>query len=216
MRPDWDTVITPVVDYLRDRQDVDPSRIALAGLSLGGFLGPRAASKEHRLAALIADSGSFDMFAGALTRMPKPLANGYEGGHAWAREALKTLLRQLSEKPTGGWAIRRGMTVHGVDSPLAYFDALREYRLGGFAEQIDCPTLVTHAEGDDIGASAPQLFDALTVPDKKLVRFTVAEGGGDHCEAGARSLFDATAFGWLDERLHPRRVASLDDSSRDA
>ena len=135
MRPDWDTVITPVVDLPARAAGRRPTRIALAGLSMGGFLGPRAASKEHRLAALIADSGSFDMFAGALTRMPKPLANGYEAGHTWAREALKTLLHQVSEKPTGGWALRRGMTVHGVDSPLAYFDALREYRLGGFADR---------------------------------------------------------------------------------
>lgn len=207
MRADWDTVITPVVDFLLTRTDVDPARIALAGLSMGGFLGPRAAGKEHRLAALIADSGAYDMFGSALDRMPKPIAKGYQAGHRMARAALAEILDSMAKKPTAGWGLRRGMVVHGVDSPLAYMDALRDYRLDGYVQTITCPTLVTHAEGDAIGASAPQTFDALTVADKELIRFTAAEGADDHCEAAARTLFDTRAFGWLDDRLHPESVA---------
>lgn len=86
-------------------------------------------------------------------------------------------------------------------------DAMIDFRLDGCAQTITCPTLVTHAEGDAIGACAPQTFDALTVADKQLIRFTVAEGAGDHCEAGARTLFDARAFGWLDDRLAGRPAA---------
>ena len=56
-RPDWENVITPVVDYLRSRPDVDPARIALTGWSLGGELAIRAAAFEHRLAAVVADPG---------------------------------------------------------------------------------------------------------------------------------------------------------------
>jgi hypothetical protein len=37
LRPDWEAVITPVVEYLLTRADVDPARIALIGLSLGGL-----------------------------------------------------------------------------------------------------------------------------------------------------------------------------------
>ena len=40
---------------------VDPDRIALNGWSLGGYLAPRAASGEHRLAACIADPGLWGM-----------------------------------------------------------------------------------------------------------------------------------------------------------
>jgi alpha-beta hydrolase superfamily lysophospholipase len=207
MRPDWDAVITPVVDFLLARTDVDPNRVALAGLSMGGFLAPRAAAKEHRLAALIADSGSYDMYAGAIARVPKPIAKGYEAGNKLARTALAEVLNGLAKKPTAGWGLRRGVVVHGVDSPLAYFDVMKDYRLDGYAQTITCPTLVTHAEGDGIGASAPQTFAALTVPDKQLITFTAAEGAGDHCEAGARTLFDARAFGWLDDRLHPESLA---------
>ena len=70
-RPDWDAVVTPAVDWLRARRDVDPDRIALMGMSFGGLLAPRAAATEHRLAALIAYDGLYS-FADAVHRMVGP------------------------------------------------------------------------------------------------------------------------------------------------
>ena len=72
----------------------------------------------------------------------------------------------------------------------------------GRAADITCPTWVCNAEGDDISASAPQLVDAMTC-EKTYVHFTAAEGAGDHCEQGARALYHARSFAWLDELLHP-------------
>ena len=40
-RFDWEAVITPVVDYLLTRGDVDPGRIALYGISQAGYWVPR-------------------------------------------------------------------------------------------------------------------------------------------------------------------------------
>jgi alpha-beta hydrolase superfamily lysophospholipase len=206
MRPDWGAVITPVVDYLLTRPDVDPARIALIGLSLGGYLAPRAASVEHRLAACIADCGSYDLFAAALRRIPAPLARGLADGQPLATAVLRRVLRSLASKPTAGWALRRGQLVHGVSSPIDYLLALREYSLKDHAAQITCPTLVCDAEGDDISASAPQLAEALTC-EKQYIHFTAAEGAGDHCEAGARTLYHARSFGWLDGLLRPNLEA---------
>jgi dienelactone hydrolase len=79
LRPDWENVITPVFDYLAAQPGVDSRRIALIGWSLGGYLAPRAASGEHRLAACIADCGSFDLHAAAIERIPGPLAAGLSG-----------------------------------------------------------------------------------------------------------------------------------------
>lgn len=42
-RPDWEKVITPVVDYALTRKEVDPQRIAIQGISQGGYWVPRAA-----------------------------------------------------------------------------------------------------------------------------------------------------------------------------
>jgi alpha-beta hydrolase superfamily lysophospholipase len=202
LRPDWAAVITPVVDYLLARPDVDRARVALIGLSLGGFLAPRAASAEHRLAACIADCGSYDLFAAALRRIPGPLAGGLAHGQPLAGAVLRRVLQALASKPTAGWALRRGQLVHGAASPIDYLLALREYSLKDHAARITCPVLVCDAEGDDISASAPQLVGALTC-EKQYIHFTAAEGAGDHCEAGARTLYHARSFGWLDGLLHP-------------
>jgi hypothetical protein len=56
-RPDWEKAVTPVVDFALKQPSVDPKRIALMGVSLGGYLAPRAAAFEPRLAALIANDG---------------------------------------------------------------------------------------------------------------------------------------------------------------
>ncbi len=200
MRPDWEAVITPVLDYALTRPDVDPARVALIGLSLGAYLAPRAASAEHRLAACIADCGSFDLFDAALQRIPGPLAAGLTDGPALPAAALRRILPMLARKPTAGWALRRGLLVHGVSSPIDYLLALRPYSLKDHASKITCPVLVCDAEGDGISASAPQLVEALTC-EKQYLHFTAAEGAGDHCEAGARTLYHARSFGWLDSIL---------------
>jgi len=36
-----------------------------------------------------------------------------------------------------------------------------------------------------------------------IVTFTAAEGAGDHCESGARTLFHARMFSWLDPIMKP-------------
>lgn len=64
LRPDWERVVEAVVDFALTLPNVDAGRIAISGWSLGGYLGLRAASGEHRLAACIADPGLFGMSAG--------------------------------------------------------------------------------------------------------------------------------------------------------
>ena len=46
--PGWERVITPIVDWLRGRPEVDRKRISLVGQSFGGYLTARAAAYEHR------------------------------------------------------------------------------------------------------------------------------------------------------------------------
>src|SRR5262249_7319070 len=82
-----------------------------------------------------------------------------------------------------------------------------EYTLEGRAGAIACPSLICSAEGDEIGATAKQLFDAVAGP-KRFQRFTVAEAAGTHCECGARLLFNQRAFDWLDEMLKPTTPAA--------
>jgi len=208
LRPDWESVISAVVDYALARADVASDRLALIGLSLGGYLAPRAASGEHRLAACIADCGAFDIFESFLARLPEALSTRVRDGNSAAEALLRPLLTTMMHSATGGWALRRMQLVHGITDPIDLINATRDYSLVGRAENITCPTFVCNAEGDDISASAPELFAALTC-DKEFVTFTAAEGAGDHCEAAARSIYHARSFGWLDWILSQQSSSSL-------
>jgi hypothetical protein len=64
LRADWEAVTKAVVDFAETLALVDPRRIALSGWSLGGHLAPRAVSGEPRIAALIADPGTWSIADG--------------------------------------------------------------------------------------------------------------------------------------------------------
>jgi alpha-beta hydrolase superfamily lysophospholipase len=63
IRGDYEAAVTAVVDYVETRRDLDPARIGLWGVSLGGYYAPRAAAFEKRVKACIALSGPFEWIA---------------------------------------------------------------------------------------------------------------------------------------------------------
>jgi hypothetical protein len=72
-RPDWERVITPVVDAMLLRREVDPKRIALVGISQGGYWAPRALAFEHRIAAGVADPGVWNVSEPWLIHLPQAM-----------------------------------------------------------------------------------------------------------------------------------------------
>lgn len=57
---DYERAATAVVDWIETRKDLKADRIAVWGVSLGGYYSPRAAAFEKRLKACIALSGPFE------------------------------------------------------------------------------------------------------------------------------------------------------------
>jgi pimeloyl-ACP methyl ester carboxylesterase len=200
MRPDWEAVIPPVVDAMLERSEIDPKRIALLGRSFGGYLAPRAASGEPRLAALIADPGQYDLGAGLSERMPKQLFDRLDDDSDEAREAFQSLVASEHGRRLFG----PRMAVHGAKTVQEYCRMIRDYTMSGRAESIRCPTLVCDNETDAISTGqGQQLYDELRCP-KDFVRFTAGEGAEGHCEGMAAVVFYERAFDWLDSTLGER------------
>src|SRR5256714_7138122 len=57
---DYERAASAVCDWIEERSDLDAKRIAIWGVSLGGYYAPRAAAYEKRIRACIALSGPFD------------------------------------------------------------------------------------------------------------------------------------------------------------
>jgi alpha-beta hydrolase superfamily lysophospholipase len=193
---DWETVVTPVVDYLLTRPEVDPARLALMGISLGGYLASRAAAFEYRVAALIANDGLYTFHFSEKARAVTRVAS------LFGRNVAQYALKKVRQRNSGiRWAIENGMFTFHVGSIWELIDATECWSLEGVASKITCPTLVCEAEGDQFFAGQPQmLYDALTCP-KTLMRFTAEDGAEEHCQYGALLLFNHRVFEWLDTTL---------------
>src|SRR5260370_38011871 len=59
-RPDYEVPTAAIVDHLEQRPDIDPDRVGLLGISLGGYYAPRGAAFEHRIKACAAWCGVWD------------------------------------------------------------------------------------------------------------------------------------------------------------
>ncbi len=199
-RYDWEKVVTPVVDYaLTKPKDVDPKRLALMGISMGGYLAARAAAFEHRIAACILYNGVFDGYDAFASSFPKSLLTAIENGNT---EVVNTVLDILSESdPNIRFNMKHGMWTSGVNTPFELIQKSKNYTIKDIAQNIKCPTLVLEAEKDDSFPGQPKkVFDALTCP-KKYVLFTTEEGAEEHCQCGAPALSNQRIFDWLDDTI---------------
>ena len=190
-RPDYESVLTPVIDWLLTRDDIDPGSLILIGRSFAGYLAPRAAAFEHRLAALVVDPAQPNM----ADRLPSGIA-------AKAASPVVRIQMRFSESRREFFGAR--MAAHGIRDVGVYFTELRRYNMLNVANQISCPTLIVECENDFAGGSGQDLKDAMSTRTD-LVRLGVSQGAEGHCAGLGQEIWSETVYGWLSQVLkNPR------------
>lgn len=199
-RPDWEAVIRPVVDFALGIKGVDARRIGLMGLSFGGFLAPRAAALEPRLALCIANPGVLDW--GASIRAHFESIPGMMGLYERSPDSFDRAMRALARLwPTADWWLRDACRKHGVATPYELFRSLEDYDNTPYAERIRCRTLIMDGTAEAFsGGQAEQLFDALRCP-KELMLFDAASTAQLHCQNGGTAHAAERLFDWLADAL---------------
>ena len=199
-RPDWEKVITPVVEHLLTRPDVDPGKIALLGVSQAGYWVPRSVAFEHRIAAAVADPGVVNVFTTMTKQIPHFLARMIDAGEAEKFDQDMELALKFSAPTRAMMAFR--MRPYGTTSPYEFFTAARAYALTDeVIGQISCPVLVTDPDHEQFWpGQSRELYGKL--PDgKALIRFTEEEGADSHCEPAGQGVRGERIFDWLDQHI---------------
>jgi len=196
MRPDWEAVITPVVDYAVTRNEIAAEGIVLFGYSLGGYLVARAAAFEHRVTALILDDGIYDFHAALAGNLPLFLGSWIEEGRDDVAVPVLTMIAAANMQVR--WALRNGMWVFGAESFADVIRKVRDYSLNGIAHQIVAPTLIMDGANHQFLKGQPQLVQkAFTGASTTLVTLRA----GEHTHGGGLGLAHQTMFDWLDATL---------------
>jgi pimeloyl-ACP methyl ester carboxylesterase len=200
--PEWWEVVTPVVDYLSTRPDVDMSSLALAGISFGGSLAPRVAAYDHRFAAVIAIDGMYSLQAAFEIDIPPALVKLFKSGN---KTAFDYELNQIRLDPTVPsslrWLIDQGLFAFHTSSPFDWFSQLGAYSLDGLYGNITCPVFVGDGQDDvQVPGQAQVVADALG-DRATLYKFNNSLGAGQHCQIGAEPYLAQVSLDWFQEVL---------------
>lgn len=172
-----------VVDWLETRQDVDPRRIGLEGVSLGGYYCPRAVAFEPRFAMGVV----------------------WGANHDW-RDVQKKRLSKEGDFPVPHyWDHVRW--VWGGETTDEFMKIAERVHLDGILDRIRVPFLVTHGEKDSqIPLKwAQRTYDQLVnSPRRELKIFTDREGGVQHSSFDNSANAGAYIADWVAEVLGGR------------
>jgi pimeloyl-ACP methyl ester carboxylesterase len=179
-RPDTEVAIGACIDYLSKRGDVDPSRIAFyGGGEPGGWVAVRAAAREPRIAACVADPYVADSDA-ILSVFHRPdVAALSEGPQTVPGQAQQTA-RFYEGEPGRGYP-----------------------RLVAEPQKIQCPLLCLNDPSDDeeLRRQAAAAVEAAPNPASRHQVFTPDDGTVLYRQLDNFSLKHRVMFDWLDEVL---------------
>lgn len=200
-RPDWEAVLTPVLDAMVARPDVDADRIAVIGISQAGFWVPRAISFEHRFAAAVIDPGVVDVSTSWMASLPGHMKKQLEEGNKHSFDQEMSWAERFS-RSTRAVLHFRGEPF-GIDSGSRYdlYQEVLRYRLGDEVKNVSTPVLITNPEDEQFWPGQSQRLYDMLPGAKTLAEFTALEGANRHCEPMAPAVRNARIFDWLDQYL---------------
>lgn len=168
------------VDWLEQQPDVDPRRIGMTGISLGGHFAPRAVAYEPRFAS------------GAV----------WGANHNW-REVQDKRMKREGENPVPHyWA--HVMWAFGAQDMDEFLEKSQGMNLNGHMDRIKVPFLVTHGAQDrqiSVGYADDLYEQLVNSPRREKVIFTAREGGVEHVGADNMSYGRDCIADWFAETL---------------
>ncbi len=197
-RPDWEAVLTPVIDALMGRNDVEGSALFAYGCSQAGYWVTRALAFEHRFVAAAVDPGVMDVSAPWLTYLPPQLVAVLKAGD---KEVFNAAMAEAAKNPK----MAEVMAARGrpFAKPTAYdtFAAALEYNLRDVIGRIKTPLLITDPDEETFWpGQSKELYEKLT-GERELLHFSRDDGANWHCEPMGRVAVELKMLDYFQDHL---------------
>ena len=193
---EWEKPVKAVLDYF------ELENVTIIGISLGGYLAPRAAAFEKRINKVVAWS-IFPCFQDVIVGMQKPVIQKLFCilMKLHARSLINLVIGIKAKKePVIDWGIRHGCYAYEAKDAYGYAQKLKLYDLEPIADKITQDMLI-------IGASRDHFIDYRMVGREinmlKNVRsltfrlFTEREDAQNHCNVGNGKLVIDEILNWI-------------------
>jgi hypothetical protein len=197
-RHDWEAVLTPVVDTLLARSDVDPAALTAYGVSQAGYWLPRALAFEHRFVAAVADPGVVDVSTSWMANLPPEMIELLDSGQ---KNLFNQYMSAVDDDPALARTFAFRARPYGITDPFDLFTEVRRYELREIAAQVRTPLFITDPEDEQFWPGQSRELAALLTSPHQIVRFTAADGANMHCQPTARRLTARQMFSWLHSQL---------------
>lgn len=194
---DWEKPVSAVLDHFK------LSSCTLIGMSLGGYLAPRAAAYEPRIKRVVAWGAMFDFFdvyrrrlgSAKFTVLSKLLELNLSG-------VVNPLIEKAMQKEDIlKWAVTHGMHVSGTKTPYDFLQWVRTLNLRDSAHLITQDALLIMGAEDhlvdpeQLYVQAQAMTNARSVTTKML---TKTDHAAQHCQVGNTALGVAQILDWLE------------------
>ena len=192
MTHEWEKPTTAVLDYF------ELNDVTLVGVSMGGYLAPRAAAFDDRITRVVAfDVTPYDLHGSGLQGAIYRFFLRHPAIYNWIVNVSMRLSAQ-ARQIVGQW-----MYITGAATPAAWNEQLQRYSVSDVASQIRQDVLLLAGAEDQIIPLKEYHNTMNGLPNARSLTgriFTAEEQAQNHCQVGNIKLAPDVILQWVDEK----------------
>ncbi|MGD9144852.1 MAG: alpha/beta fold hydrolase [Anaerolineae bacterium] len=192
MTHEWEKPVAAVLDHF---EFVD---VTLVGVSLGGYLAPRAAAFEERITRLVAfDVFIYDQHGSGLQGAAYKLFLRYPAFYNWVARAA------MRRSVNADHVINQWLYITGTRTPAEWIALVQDYSVSDIASRVRQDVLLLAGAEDhmiplqEYHKNMKGLTNARSLTGRI---FTAEEQAQNHCQVGNLKLALDVILHWIDEK----------------
>ena len=194
--PEWEKPVSTILDYF------NLNDVILIGISLGGYLGLRAAVYDQRISKVVVFGVIYDFYSARMStlslssRLISKILISLRKERLFNSLIQKAMQRDLFVN----WSYQQSMYVFGVSTPYEVVEQLKLFNVIEISKLIRQDILLLHGEDDDFIPLDMYYKQKRALTAAKSISgriFTKTDKASHHCQIGNIKLAFDTIHDWI-------------------